>query len=92
MELLVIDDSPVNCKMLMKCLKAVGHSCVSGSDGLMAIAMVKERIDFVNGGNGRPYDAILMDFMMPNMDGPSATKIIRSMGYTAPILGLTGNG
>ena len=92
LELLVIDDSPVNCKMLMKCLKAVGHSCVSGSDGLMAIAMVKERIDFVNGGNGRPYDAILMDFMMPNMDGPSATKIIRSMGYTAPILGLTGNG
>ena len=92
LELLVVDDSPVNCKMLMKCLKSVGHSCVSGSDGLMAIAMVKERIDFVNGGNGRPYDAILMDFMMPNMDGPSATKIIRSMGYTAPILGLTGNG
>ena len=92
LELLVIDDSPVNCKMLMKCLKAVGHSCVSGSDGLMAIAMVKERIDYANGGNRRPYDAILMDFMMPNMDGPSATKIIRSMGYTAPILGLTGNG
>ena len=92
LDLLIIDDSPVNCKMLMKCLKAVGHSCVSGSDGIMAIAMVKDRIDYVNGGKGRPFDAILMDFMMPNMDGPSATKIIRSMGYTAPILGLTGNG
>jgi signal transduction histidine kinase len=92
LDLLIIDDSPVNCKMLMKCLKAVGHSCVSGSDGIMAIAMVKDRIDYANGGKGRPFDAILMDFMMPNMDGPSATKIIRSMGYTAPILGLTGNG
>jgi signal transduction histidine kinase/CheY-like chemotaxis protein len=92
LDLLIIDDSPINCKMLIKCLTAVGHSCVSGSDGVMAIAMVKERIDYANGGKGRPFDAILMDFMMPNMDGPSATKIIRSMGYTAPILGLTGNG
>ena len=29
---------------------------------------------------------------MPNMDGPTATREIRASGYTAPILGVTGNG
>ena len=39
-----------------------------------------------------PYDAILMDFVMPVMDGPTATKAIRAMGYSEPIFGVTGNG
>ena len=90
--LLVVDDSRLNRKMLLKCLRADGHTCSEGSDGLEAIAMVKEKIDYANGGHGKPFDAILMDFIMPNMDGPTATKEIRALGYTAPIFGVTGNG
>ena len=40
--------------------------------------------------NNYYLDAILMDFMMPNMDGPTATTIIREMGFTGPIIGVTG--
>ena len=29
---------------------------------------------------------------MPNMDGPTAVKQIRALGYSAPIFGVTGNG
>ena len=90
--LLVVDDSRLNRKMLVKCLTADGHVCFESADGLEAIAMVKERIDYLNGGQGQPFDAILMDFIMPNMDGPTATKEIRDLGYTAPIFGVTGNG
>jgi CheY-like chemotaxis protein len=90
--LLVVDDSRLNRKMLLKCLRADGHTCSEAADGLEAIAMVKDKIDHANGGNDKPFDAILMDFIMPNMDGPTATQEIRAMGYKAPIFGVTGNG
>ena len=92
LEVLVVDDSRLNRKMLLKVLNKDGHRCTEAEDGLEAIERVKERIDFSNGGHGKPYDAILMDFIMPNMDGPTAVKHIRSMGYKAPIFGVTGNG
>jgi CheY-like chemotaxis protein len=90
--LLVVDDSRLNRKMLLKCLRADGHDCIECADGVEAVAAVKEAIDYKNGGNGKPFDAILMDFIMPNMDGPTATQEIRALGYTAPIFGVTGNG
>ena len=39
----------------------------------------------------RNYDVILMDFVMPTMNGPDATREIRALGYTKPIIGVTGN-
>ena len=37
------------------------------------------------------YDIIFMDYQMPVMDGPTAIKAIRALGYTGRIVGLTGN-
>jgi two-component system, sensor histidine kinase len=92
LHVLVVDDSPLNRKMLLKCLRSEGHICLEAVDGLDAVTAVKKRIDYTNGGLGAPFDVILMDFVMPNMDGPTATKEIRALGYTAPIFGVTGNG
>ena len=91
-DVLVVDDSRLNRKMLMKFLQKDGHRCTEAEDGLEAIVKVKERIDSSNGLCGKPFDAILMDFIMPNMDGPTATRQLRTMGYTGIIFGVTGNG
>jgi len=40
---------------------------------------------------GEEYDIIFMDHMMPELNGMDATKILRDMGYTRPIVALTAN-
>ena len=88
--LLVVDDSHLNRKMLCKILRGSGHTCDEAEDGLLAIQKIKTKM--INpDSTQRTYDAILMDFVMPNMDGPTATREIIALGYQAPIFGVTGN-
>ena len=42
-------------------------------------------------GSSEPFDAILMDFEMPVMNGPTATARLREMGCRCLIVGVTGN-
>ena len=85
--ILIVDDSPLNRKMLLRTFQLGGHNCEEAEDGMKAVARVKHMMS----SSAKAYTAILMDFVMPNMDGPTATKEIRSLGYTAPIFGVTGN-
>ena len=47
------------------------------------------RANFIN--SNAVYDLILMDYQMPKMDGPTAIRNIRELGYQGKIVGLTGN-
>ncbi|MCL1844176.1 MAG: response regulator [Defluviitaleaceae bacterium] len=40
---------------------------------------------------GAKYDIIFMDHMMPELNGMDATKILRDLGYTSPVVALTAN-
>ena len=84
--ILVVDDSPLNRKMLSKLLKSKGHAIDVADNGQQGVDKVKQEADA-----GRNYDVILMDFVMPVMDGPTATRAIRAMRIRTPIFGLTGN-
>jgi signal transduction histidine kinase/CheY-like chemotaxis protein len=86
-DILVVDDSTLNRKLLCKVLKSSGYSCEEAADGLCAVDKVKWKMASKSGN----YDVILMDFVMPKMDGPAATQAIRALGYSGPIFGLTGN-
>jgi CheY-like chemotaxis protein len=86
--LLLVDDSQLNRKMMSRVMESEGHSYEEAADGQQAVDCVKR---LLAENPVEAFDAILMDFVMPVLDGPGATKQIRDMGYTGKIFGLTGN-
>jgi CheY-like chemotaxis protein len=85
--ILTVDDALMSRKMVHRGLKVRGYTDIEeAEDGLIAIEKYNESVM-----NGKPFDVILMDYQMPNLDGPSATKHIIELGFHGIILGLTGN-
>jgi CheY-like chemotaxis protein len=64
----------------------VSYSCEEAVEGEDAVDQVRAAME-----TSRPYAAILMDYQMPIMDGPTAIREIRRLGYRGPIIGVTGN-
>ena len=84
--ILVVDDAASNRKMLIRILKANGYVCEQAEDGQQALDRYVESVE-----SGELFYAIIMDFEMPVMNGPTATGHLRAMGCTVPIIGVTGN-
>ena len=90
--ILVAEDATSSLKMLMRLLERAGHSCVPAENGQQAVDAVKaDLLAMQVNPDHEPLDTILIDFEMPILKGPDATKIIREMGYPGIIIGVTGN-
>ena len=86
--LLIVDDTPLNRKIFNKVLRNLFASINEAENGLEAVEMFHDAIE-----KGEPYHVIMMDFLMPVMDGLEATKRIRQQStYPVVIVGVTGNG
>ena len=86
LHVLVVDDALTNRKLLSRLLEKKGHVCDQAEDGAVAVEKVSQAIQ-----EGRQYDSVLLDYEMPNMDGPTAAQKICAMGCTSLIVGITGN-
>jgi len=84
---LIVDDSAANRKMLGRLMRGRSAVCEVAEDGQEAV----DRINQMKKDNITLYDIILMDWEMPRMNGPTATKTLREIGYQGLIIGLTGN-
>ena len=87
---LMAEDNDLNAELATIILEDAGMTVTRASDG-------KEVVDLFKNHPRGTYDLILMDIMMPNMDGHQATKAIRALGterpdaVTIPIIALSAN-
>lgn len=80
---LLVEDNELNAEIATFLLERHGMEVTWVQNGKRAVDEMAEKPD--------AYDMIFMDVMMPIMDGLKATKAIRRMGSTIPILAMTAN-
>lgn len=73
--MLIVDDCPFNIVAIQSLLQLFNVMCDYATNGQDALDSVKNRL-----ATGKPiYKLILMDFSMPVIDGPTASKLIRDL-------------
>ena len=83
LDILLAEDNPVNRTLAVRLLERRGHRVACAANGVEAVALWK----------ARPFDLVLMDVQMPEMDGLAATRAIRELelaaGRRTPIVAVT---
>jgi two-component system response regulator MprA len=79
MHILVVDDDQAVRDSLARSLMYSGYEVTTASDGVDALAQL----------SGSRPDAVIMDVMMPRLDGLETTRALRASGNDVPILVLT---
>lgn len=82
MRILVVEDELSVCQSLAAALSSDGfevETATSGADGLYLV-------------QSRPYDLILLDIMLPGLDGLTICRDLRAKGNNVPIIFLTARG
>ncbi len=79
MNILIIEDDPETGSYLQRGLREAGWDpllCTTAQEGILAVS-------------GRDFDAVILDRMLPGMDGVDALRLIRGAGVATPVLMLT---
>ena len=82
MRILIIEDDPETLSFIARGLSELGHQIVTSSDGRDGLFQATE------GG----FDALIVDRMLPGLDGLALVRALRAAGDTTPALMLTAIG
>jgi two-component system sensor histidine kinase/response regulator len=83
LHVLLVEDNVVNQKLAIALLSRWGHRVTVANDGQLALKALAQR----------RFDLVLMDMIMPVMDGLEATRLYRAseQGPRTPIIAMTAN-
>ena len=76
--ILIVEDEKAMQEIIVEYMQKGGHTCFTADDGIDALVMLK----------GNPMDLMILDVMMPHLDGFSVCKMAREMS-NMPIIMLT---
>ncbi len=83
LRILLAEDNPVNQTVATRMLEKMGHTVTIAADGQIALTLL----------SAQPFDLVLMDVQMPEMDGLTAAKAIRQREQSTqqhmPIIAMT---
>jgi len=79
MQILVVEDEPRMAGLLQRTLEEEGHRVVLATDGREGFEIARSS----------PFDAIVLDVMLPGMDGVSVARKLRELRIQTPVLLLT---
>ena len=79
MRILVVEDEPKMGELIRRVLVSERHVADIAPDGVGALALAA----------GEPYDVIVLDRMLPDMDGVEVLRLLRARGVATPVLMLT---
>jgi signal transduction histidine kinase/ActR/RegA family two-component response regulator len=82
---LLVDDAIVNLRLIAAILRKEGLAVETAENGRVACDKVRAA------AKGQPFDLVVMDVQMPEMDGITAVRQLRREGVTTPIVALTAN-
>jgi len=87
LHVLCIDDEPVIREILNDSLQTFSHRVTTASSGKDGIELFRDALK-----QNRPYQAVITDLGMPEMDGHQVARIIKAESPKTPVIMLTGWG
>jgi DNA-binding NtrC family response regulator len=85
MAILIVDDDPVQCRLLEGMLQKFGYETVTRDNGDAALALLSEP-------GGERIDAVILDLVMPNLDGLGVLAKLRHASIKVPVIVQTAHG
>jgi len=82
MQILAIEDNPETARYIASSLEEAGHQVCLAEDGPSGLRMLRQR----------KFDLMIVDRLLPGLDGLSVVQLIRDQGITLPVLFLSALG